>query len=201
MLPYVDIHTHRPTLRAIELRTAGIHPWDAETGRIETLLPTLANAQAIGEIGLDKLRGPAADIQLTLLREQLELAQRHDLPVVLHCVRSFEPLMRELLHFRLRAVIFHGFIGSEQQALQAVARGYYLSFGIRSLRSARTVRALGATPCERLFLETDDDPTPIEEVYARAAEVLGTTIETLQQTTLANYRRIFGASEQKNKKH
>ena len=199
MLPYVDIHTHRPTRHAVELRTAGIHPWDAATERIEALLPALAEVQAIGEIGLDNLRGPAADVQLAVLREQLRLACERDLAVVLHCVKAFEPLMRELRAYPLRAVIFHGFVGSEQQARQAVARGYYLSYGIRSLRSARTVRALCATPHERLFLETDDDPTPIEEVYARAAALLGTEVETLQQTTLDNYRRIFGASAPKTK--
>ena len=49
------------------------------------------------------------------LREQLDLAERTGLPVVLHCVRAFEPLMKELQGRRLKAVIFHGFIGSPQQ--------------------------------------------------------------------------------------
>ena len=37
MLPYVNIHTHRPTGSGIELRTAGVHPWDAATQDAATL--------------------------------------------------------------------------------------------------------------------------------------------------------------------
>ena len=35
MLPYINIHTHRPTGRGIELRTAGIHPWEADSQDVE----------------------------------------------------------------------------------------------------------------------------------------------------------------------
>lgn len=192
MLPYVDIHTHRPTGQAVELRTAGIHPWDAAEGDTDALEAELGRAQAIGETGLDRLRGPEMECQLHMLRDQLELARRYRLPVVLHCVRAFEPLMRELAAVPLRAVIFHGFIGSRQQAAEALKRGYYLSYGVRSFASPRSIEALCATPAERLFLETDDQETPIGEVYARAAELRGESVEALQRCTLANYERIFG---------
>ena len=41
---FVNIHTHRPTGRGIELRTAGIHPWDADKEDIAALgtLPALS---------------------------------------------------------------------------------------------------------------------------------------------------------------
>lgn len=192
MLPYVDIHTHRPTGQAVELRTAGIHPWDAAEGDTGALEAELRQAQAIGETGLDRLRGPEMECQLRMLRAQLELAHRYRMPVVLHCVRAFEPLMRELASVSLRAVIFHGFIGSRQQAAEALKRGYYLSYGVRSFASPRSIEALRATPADRLFFETDDQETPIEEVYARAAELREESVERLQRCTLANYERIFG---------
>lgn len=191
MLPYVNIHTHRPTGSGIELRTEGVHPWDADMQLVATLGERLSDAQAVGETGLDFVHGPSREVQTEALRAQLRLARERGLPVVLHCVRAFEPLMRELAACEPRAVIFHGFIGSPEQARQALAKGYFLSFGERAFASPKTLAALRETSLSQLFLETDDSPVPIEEIYARAAEARGVPTEVLQRATLANYERIF----------
>lgn len=191
MLPYVNIHTHRPTGSGIELRTEGVHPWDADMQLVATLGEQLSDAQAVGETGLDFVHGPSREMQTEALRAQLRLARERGLPVVLHCVRAFEPLMRELAACEPRAVIFHGFIGSPEQARRALAKGYFLSFGERAFASPKTLAALRETPLSQLFLETDDSPVPIEEIYARAAEARGVPTEVLQRATLANYERIF----------
>ena len=191
MLPYVNIHTHRPTGSGIELRTEGVHPWDADMQLVATLGEQLSDAQAVGETGLDFVHGPSREVQFGALRAQLRIARERGLPVVLHCVRAFEPLMRELAACEPRAVIFHGFIGSPEQARQALAKGYFLSFGERAFASPKTLAALRETPLSQLFLETDDSPVPIEEIYARAAEARGVPTEVLQRATLANYERIF----------
>lgn len=191
MLPYVNIHTHRPTGSGIELRTEGVHPWDADMQLVATLGERLSDAQAVGETGLDFVHGPSREVQTEALRAQLRLARERGLPVVLHCVRAFEPLMRELAACEPRAVIFHGFIGSPEQARQALTKGYFLSFGERAFASPKTLAALRETPLSQLFLETDDSPVPIEEIYARAAEAKGVPTEVLQRATLANYERIF----------
>ena len=186
MLPYVNIHTHRPTGSGIELRTAGVHPWDAATQDAATLGQRLGGAQAVGETGLDFVRGADRAAQLSALRTQLRLARERGLPVVLHCVRAFEPLMRELAASEPRAVIFHGFIGSPEQARQALAKGYCLSFGERTFASPKTLAALRGTPLSQLFLETDDSPVPIAEIYARAAEAKGVPEEVLQRAIITN---------------
>ena len=191
MLPYVNIHTHRPTGSGIELRTEGVHPWDADMQLVATLGEQLSDAQAVGETGLDFVHGPSREVQTEALRAQRRLARERGLPVVLHCVRAFEPLMRELAACEPRAVIFHGFIGSPEQARRALAKGYFLSFGERAFASPKTLAALRETPLSQLFLETDDSPVPIEEIYARAAEARGVPTEVLQRATLANYERIF----------
>ena len=182
MLPYVNIHTHRPTGSGIELRTAGVHPWDAATQDAATLGQRLGGAQAVGETGLDFVRGADRAAQLSALRTQLRLARERGLPVVLHCVRAFEPLMRELAASEPRAVIFHGFIGSPEPARQAFA-------------SPKALAALRGTPLSQLFLETDDSPVPIAEFYARAAEAKGVPEEVLQRAILDNYKRIFTGGE------
>ncbi len=199
MADYVNIHTHRPTGRCTELRTAGIHPWEAarelaavrSEGLAGRLGEALAGAQALGETGLDFACSTDREAQTELLRAHLRLARERGLAVVLHCVRAFEPLMNELKAYPPPAAIFHGFIGSPEQARRAVGSGWHLSFGMRTFASPRSLEALRMTPHERLFFETDDDPAEIGSVYAAAATVLGCRVSELQQATEANYRRLF----------
>ena len=187
----VDIHTHRPTGRAVEPCAVGIHPWDAARTDPETIRSRIADAPIVGEIGLDFLR-PDRERQQEVFLLQLQWAEAACKPVLLHCVRAFEPAMALLARFRLPAVIFHGFIGSVQQAARAVAAGYYLSFGVRSLASSRTVAAMRSIPADRLFFETDDDPTPIESVYGQAARLLGMPAGMLVGIVRDNYTHLFG---------
>jgi TatD DNase family protein len=126
-----------------------------------------------------------------VLREQLAVAERRDLPVVLHCVRAFEPMMKMLSEYDLRAVIFHGFIGSVQQAERAVSRGYYLSFGVGAFRSPKTLEALRLMPLDRLFVETDESEVGIENVYERVAQARGVELEELKYKLEENYKKIF----------
>ena len=163
---FVNIHTHRPTGRGIELRTAGIHPWNADKEDVSTIAPLLGDVQAVGETGLDFVHGADRETQLAAFRAQLDAC-------------------------RPRAAIFHGFIGSPEQARRAVLKGYYLSFGLRAFASPKTLESLRETPLSQLFLETDDSDTGIEEVYAHAAAVRGTTVEALKRATTENYERIF----------
>lgn len=188
--PYVNIHTHRPTGQGIEPAGVGIHPWEAAEGDLATVREHVGSAQVVGEIGLDYLH-PDRDAQLRLFEQQLQLAETTGKPVVLHCVKAFEETMAVLERFHLHAVIFHGFIGSPEQAARAVAAGYFLSFGPRSLRSPRTVRALESTPPQRLFLETDDEPATIESVYAAVARLLEMPLDRLKAIIYTNYLRIF----------
>ena len=111
--------------------------------------------------------------------------------MVLHGVRAFEYIMKVLQDYRLKAVIFHGFIGSTEQAQQAVKQGYYLSFGERTFHSPKTIEAMRSTPLSLLFVETDESATPIEEIYARIAELRGVDIGTLTDATQANFDKIF----------
>ena len=189
MSRYVDIHTHHPTLRHIEPQAVGVHPWRAAEQRFDEL--SLEGAVAIGEIGLDYACKVDRVVQERVLREQLAVAERRDLPVVLHCVRAFEPMMKILSEYDLRAVIFHGFIGSVQQAERAVSRGYYLSFGVGAFRSPKTLEALRLMPLDRLFVETDESEVGIENVYERVAQARGVELEELKEKLEENYKNIF----------
>lgn len=195
MIPhtYINIHTHRPTADAICPTQAGIHPWHAGGQSID--IDAMRRAEMIGEIGLDYAVQVDRDVQQSVFDEQLAIAEQLGKPVVVHCVKAFEPTMATLGRYHLRGVVFHGFIGSPEQAAAAVAKGYYLSFGWRTFRSPKTMRALCEAPAESIFCETDDDPVAIEEVYRRVAEQRQTSVEKLTAQIIDNYEKLLKRDE------
>ena len=186
-----DIHTHNAHTQAQTIDTVGIHPWHALDDDLSAIEPAVADVDAIGEIGLDYACDVPREVQIALFRAQLALAERYEKAVVLHCVRAFEEVMKVLAEYRLKAVIFHGFIGSVEQAQRAIAQGFYLSFGERTFRSPKSIEAMRSTPLSQLFVETDESTTPIEEIYAQLAELRGISVAELIAATEENFRRIF----------
>ena len=189
----VDIHTHHPHPDVLSPTMAGIHPWDAEQG---CMLPEFRECDIIGETGLDYACEVDKAAQERLFRVHLETAERVQKPVVLHVVKAFEQTTRILADYSIESIVFHGFIGSEQQAKEVLRRGYYLSFGARSLRSPKTRQAIASTPLNRLFCETDDNASlDIADVYAEVTEIKGITIAELERNIYENYKRLFRINE------
>ena len=148
------------------LYSAGIHPWwtadeglaaAAWTG-LERLLPH-PQIVALGECGIDRLRGAEAGQQAEWLRRQIVLAERYGLPVTLHCVRAFDVLLA--LHKRWRPTTrwtVHGFRGKPALARQLLDAGFDLSFGTRF-----NAESLALTPPGRRHRETDDAAAPLPD--------------------------------------
>lgn len=197
MKRFVNIHTHFFTGLHTELHASGIHPWDAEKIDISELNEEyFRNAEAIGEIGLDFSTNVNREQQIRLFERQLSIAEKLNLPVVLHCVKAFEHTINLLLKYSLKAIVFHGFIGSKKQAQTAISKGYYLSFGHRTELSPKTIAALRSTPLERLFVETDDKDISIEEMYAIIAKLRGVSIGQLTDATDNNFKTIFRKTDE-----
>jgi TatD DNase family protein len=169
----------------------GIHPLYVPQA-LETDLQALADwlerrsgdprLVAVGEIGLDffvpELCAPELrERQWRFYREQLRLAQRHRLPVILHVRRSADWLLKGLREAAARGRplaggIAHAFNGSLQQAQALLALGFKLGFGgAATFDSARQLRQLFATlPPEALVLETDAPDIPPQWLYVNASE-------------------------------
>ena len=131
---------------------------------------------AVGEIGLDffvpALREPVmCERQTFFYREQLRLARKHQLPVILHVRRSADVLLKHLRE-RPTGGIAHAFNGSTQQAQAFVDLGFRLGFGgAVTFEPARRLRELATTlPLSSLVLETDAPDIPPQWLYATAAE-------------------------------
>ena len=186
---YIDIHTHHSTTSHPSPQGVGVHPWRAEEEVVDEV--AISAATLVGEIGLDYACDVNRQVQEEVFCQQLSLAEQYDKVVVLHCVRAFEPMMKILERYHLRAVIFHGFIGSPEQAKRAVERGYFLSFGEGAFRSPKTLKAMHSVPLSHLFAETDEADISIEEIYARIAAEREIEVEEVQTEIENNYNKIF----------
>ena len=160
----------------------GIHP--LYTGRaqdedLELLAHTLHQHRsdprlvAVGEIGLDYfVPGLDAERQQRFYREQLVLARRFDLPVILHVRRSADQLLKVLRQVKVRGGIAHAFNGSLQQAQAFVALGFKLGFGgaVTYDRALQLRRLATELPLGSLVMETDSPDIPPHWLYTTAAE-------------------------------
>ncbi len=189
--PYINIHTHRNVENQISIECVGVHPYQAEDGTKLSLGSILPSTEAIGEIGLDFSRPISREKQENLFKEQLSIAEQLTLPVVIHSVRAMDRTFEILKGFSLPAVIFHGFIGSEHQAKEAVKRGYFLSFGHRCFASPKTLSALRSTPLVNIFFETDEADISIEEIYLQAAKYRTENLDEIKDQIYKNYTKIF----------
>lgn len=146
----------------------GIHPLYVERAGaddLDLLDARLAHGDAIavGEIGLDYF---VADIdqerQERFFVEQLKLARRRDLPVIIHLRRAQDRVLKHLRRIEVRGGIAHAFNGSRQQAEMFIDLGFKLGFGgTMTFSGSRRIRELAATlPLEAIVLETDAPDIP-----------------------------------------
>lgn len=139
--PYADIHAHSlqpgadpaQTVLSVDagdtgatvprdtvLLSAGIHPWHALTPdwqRLEALLDD-ERCVALGECGLDRLRGPAMEVQTAVFERQIIMALSRGLPLVIHCVRAWDTLLALRKRHPQGQWIVHGFRGKPALAAQ-----------------------------------------------------------------------------------
>lgn len=179
---------------------AGIHPWDCTAVPIEVVsrLETMDIA-AVGEIGLDTLRGGDISRQTQYFDAQLKIALRHRIPVIIHTVRASQQTVTAIRKSGMDGtkVIIHGFSGGEKNYLLFRNEGYTVSFGLRSLLSPACREVIKAANDGAFLLETDaddkcgDNPNTIESVYEQVAELRGCDTERLRRVVYETYERIF----------
>jgi TatD DNase family protein len=165
---------------------------------------------AIGETGLDFYYNHSGEEQqLEVLKFQLELAQKHNLPVVLHVREAFEAFWPIFDQFSGLRGVLHSFTGQESDLKKALARGLYIGLnGIMTFTKERgQLEAAMAVPKDKLVLETDAPyltPAPFrgkickpEHVKVTAeflAKLRGVSTEQLAAQTTQNAIKLFSIS-------
>jgi len=193
----------------------GLHPHDAKlwNDEMEARLIHLARSKKViawGEIGLDfHYNHSEPDVQRHVFRRQLEIAGELDLPVVIHsreANRETIDILKENLHSKTRAGIFHCFSGDLEMARGAVELGFMISLaGNLTFKKAADLREVAKeVPLDRLLIETDcpfltpephrgkrNEPVYVKEVARQLAEIKGMTQDEIGRQTTENFKRFY----------
>ena len=173
--------------------SSGLHPWnissnwqeDMEKVRIAAMK---ANTLMIGETGLDKLKGPELKLQEDVLNEHIKLSEELGKPLIIHCVKSIDEIIAIKKSTRPKQQwIIHGFRGKSQQAQQLLNNGFHLSFGKRFNPDSLALAFMH----QAAWLETDESPLSIEEIYELAADSLNIAVSILEERIEGNASRLL----------
>lgn len=195
--------------------TVGWHPVDAidmMPGDLEWIESLCQHEKvvAIGEIGLDYYwdKSPK-DVQQRVFREQIRLARKLGMPIVIHNRDAHQDILTILKEEKAAEVggIMHCFSGSWETAKQCLDMNFHISFGgpVTFKNAVQPKEVLAQVPLDRLLIETDAPyltPHPFrgkrnETGYVRlvaetAAEIRGMTLEEIAEITTNNAIRLLG---------
>ena len=190
--------------------TVGVHPHDA-SGGIEGLeaLIGLPDVVAVGEAGLDyHYDHSPRPVQRRVFAAQVEMANRHGLPLVVHSRSAWDDTLAVLDREGVPArTVMHCFTGGPHEAEECLRRGAVLSFsGIVTFPKAPEVRqAARACPLDLLMVETDSPflapvphrgnqnrPALVGVVGAAVAQAKGLDVAEVEEATWATTRDFYG---------
>lgn len=215
-----DLATSEACLRLAEqepfiFATAGLHPHDAVSGTEEVLkgiedLLGHPRVVAVGEVGLDFFRDHSPhDVQQRIFHHFLDLAEKTEKPLVIHCRDAYDPMLgilRERKQAPYRGVM-HCFSSDAATMKCFLDLGFHISFaGPLTYRKNDALReACRVCPADRLLLETDapylapqknrgkrNEPAFMTETAGLAAELKGMTSVSLGEQTVKNTKELFG---------
>lgn len=191
---------------------AGVHPQSAKEVPADylTQLESLAShprCVAIGEIGLDYYyKEPPRDIQQTVFLQQMELAKKLELPVIIHDREAHDDMLRILREYQLRGVV-HCFSGSVEMAHEVTKLGMYLGFnGMITFHNVRkAVEVIRAIPLQSILAETDCpymapvphrgkrcDSSLMLFTCQKIADIKGIPVEEVIAVTAQNAKNLYG---------
>ena len=218
MTKFINLHTHQFSNlsdvievvnqypwefdASIPKYSIGIHPWYIDENRIESDLNIISEklqlpeCLALGECGLDKRIEITMELQTSVFKQQLQLVQQTEKPIILHCVAAYDEVIALKKELKVEnPMIIHGFSKNEQVANSLLKNGFYLSFGKYLLRSrnigTELEKVFKFTPENKILLETDTVEESIYEVYEKAAFIKGISVDEMKAIVLQNYTNIF----------
>ena len=190
----------------------GLHPYwvdNHDKRDIELLNKYIENnsAVALGECGLD-FREQQADkkTQLYFFEAQLDIANNHQLPVVIHSVKATETVIQSIKKFKDLKGMIHSYSGSAEQARQLIDLGFFISVGGSvTYHSAKTIRSVvKEIALTSLLLETDspdqadqknsntrNEPAYLINTLDSISELRNTSQTVIAQQTTKNAKALF----------
>jgi len=195
--------------------TVGTHPHEAKEltpAHLEQLAKLARHPRVIayGEIGLDYFYDHSPrDVQQRVFREQMELATKAKLPIVIHCRDAWADCL-DMLEKNWKPTglggILHCFTSTLGDAQRGLDMGFLISFaGNSTYPKAQNLRDVAkALPLENLLIETDspflapqgyrgkrNEPGYVGEVAKVIASVRNLAADDVASATAENFRRFF----------
>ncbi|MCP4253404.1 MAG: YchF/TatD family DNA exonuclease [Candidatus Scalindua sp.] len=201
--------------------SVGIHPNAASNlpaddwSRIEALAGQ-SKVVAIGETGLDYYRDSSKkEDQKRLFHKHLELAEKHNLPVIIHNREASSDCLEIVRKYSGRVSgVIHCFAGSRDDAKEFLELGFHISFaGPITYPKAENLReASKVVPIEKLLLETDcpflapqqkrgkrNEPSYLQYTIPVLAELYKLTVEDIERITSLSATNLFGIAQSEQK--
>ena len=171
--------------------SCGIHPWYSEDSDTQmtylTEITSNPRIVAIGETGLDKLKGPSLEIQAPVFEKHIEISEKLGKPIIIHCVKAWEELLKIKRNVKpSQPWIIHGYRGKPDLTKKLLSEGFYFSVG-----EIINVDSMELIPLNRLFCETDEGEMSIREVYLQASKSLNMDIVEFSDAISENVRKMF----------
>ena len=137
--------------------SVGIHPWDTSSPVTLTMLKNLVKAArdsrtvAVGECGIDRLRGGDTALQQQIFEFHARLAERTGKPLIIHNVRADDLIAASMRRISpSQEWIIHGFRGKPERLKALLKTGFSFSLGPDAPEELTKL-----IPPERLYRETD----------------------------------------------
>lgn len=190
----------------------GISPNDIEDFSEENLkiieeLAMEEKAVAIGEIGLDYYWNKEnKELQKELFIKQIEMANKLDLPIVIHTRDAAVDTIEILKEHTVKCKgIFHCCPLNQELIKAGLQLGFYISFsGNITFKNAKSFDCVNLVPLDRILIETDspylspepfrgnrNDSSKVKLVAAKIAEIKGVSLEDIAKITYSNANKIF----------
>ncbi len=194
--------------------TVGMHPheskdFDAQFRNTMVQLSQNPKVVAVGEIGLDYYYDLSdRQIQRDVFAEQIEIADKLNLPLTLHIRDAYgdawDILRAQKAHIN-NGVLWHCYSGSAELARQGVRLGHFYAFGgAVTFKNARKEEVLAEIPMDRILSETDspymapvplrgtvNTPLNIPIIVQKLATINGVSVEQMEEQIEQNTLRLF----------
>ena len=192
----------------------GLHPTYVKDNYLDELQIvekelTTRKFYAIGEIGIDLYWDKThLKEQQIAFKRQIQLAKKHQLPIVIHCREAFDEIFEILEEEKSDDLfgIFHCFSGTYEQALQAISYNMKLGIGgVVTFKNGKIDQFINQIDLKHIVLETDSPylaPIPyrgkrnessyIVNVVDKLASLYGLSSEEIAIKSTENSKAIFG---------
>lgn len=193
----------------------GIHPWSVESlteNEFQQTLELISGQRdnksliAIGEVGLDGKLTKTWDRQLAIFDEMLRLAEKFDLPVIIHSRASTAQIVELLPSYKVKKVLLHWFSNPISALAKVVENGYYITEGPPAVFSNGIREVVRRIPLTNLLTETDGPvrftnspfngkrttPAFIPTVVKAVAEIKNMDVASVAMQVVKNFEEFFG---------